>query len=58
MTTFTIFYGSEKPIKAVGKNQCRLPEFAEKHKGWHSYRKDRATLRALEALEKKRMFAG
>lgn len=54
MTTFTIYYGAAKPIKAVGKNQCHLLEFAEKYPGWHSYAKDRATLKALEGLKRKK----
>lgn len=53
MTTFTISCGAEKPIKAVGKNQCSLLAFAEKYRGWHSYKKDRATTRAVAGLEKK-----
>lgn len=50
MATFTIFYGAAKPIKAVGVNQCRVLEFAEKYKGWHTFKQDRATVRAVRAL--------
>ncbi len=53
MATFTIFYGSSTPMKAVGKNQVRLLQFAEKYRGWHSYKEDRATLKALMALKEK-----
>lgn len=54
MATFTIFYGAEKSIRVVGKNQCRLAEFAERNRGWHSYHtKCRSTRRAVVALEEK-----
>lgn len=53
MTMLTIYHGASKPIKAVGVNQCRLLAFAEKYKGWHSFAQDRATKRAVKALESK-----
>lgn len=53
MTTFTIYHGDNKPIKAAGKNQCHMLEFAEKYRGWHTYKKDRATLNALAGLKKR-----
>lgn len=53
MATFTIFYGAAKPIRAVGVNQCRLLGFAEKYKGWHTMASDRATRRAIRALQSK-----
>ena len=53
MTTFTIFYGAEKPIKAVGKNQCRILDFAERFRGWHYMRDDRGSVAAYRSLEKK-----
>lgn len=53
MTTLTIFYGKTTPIRAVGKNQCALLAFAERHKGWHTAKNDRATHRAIVALHRK-----
>lgn len=50
MNSLTIYYGNEKPIKAIGKNQVKILDFAYRYRGWHSYSKDRATLRALEGL--------
>jgi len=53
MTTLTIYHGAAKPIKAVGKNQCHMLEFAEKYRGWHTYKNDRPTLAALAGLKRK-----
>lgn len=53
MTTLTIYYGAEKPIKATGKHQVALLDFAYRYKGWHSYATDKTTLRAVDALVKK-----
>lgn len=53
MTTFTIFYGAEKPIKAVGKNQCRILDFAERYRCWHYMRDDRGSKVAYKALARK-----
>lgn len=53
MPKFTIYYGSAIPMKAVGKHQCRLLEFAEKYRGWHTYAQDRTTKRAVEDLHRK-----
>ena len=50
---FTYYYGAEKPIVAIGKNQCRLLSFAEKYRGWHTFKQDRATVRAINALQAK-----
>lgn len=36
----------------LGKNMKHALEFANKHKGWHSYAKDRATVQAIQRLEK------
>ena len=37
----------------IGHNMQRLLQFAESHPGWHDYsKKDRATVRALNSLEK------
>jgi hypothetical protein len=53
MNSLTIYHGSEKPIKAVGKNQAKMLDFAYRYQGWHSYSKDRPTLQALNGLLKK-----
>ena len=50
----TIYHGAKTPMKATGKHQCRLLEFAERFHGWHSYKTTcRATRRAIEALQRK-----
>jgi hypothetical protein len=52
--TYRIFHGAAKPIIARGKHQCRLLEFLEKNKGWHSInRRCKATIKAMVGLEKK-----
>ena len=51
--TVTLHYGGKSPIVAIGKNQVNLLDFAFRFKCWHTYKKDRATLRAINALEKK-----
>lgn len=53
MATLTIYYGKEKPLKAIGKHQVKLLDFAYRFQCWHSYSKDRTTLRAINALLKK-----
>ena len=53
MSTFTIYYGAAKPMVARGVNQCRLLQFAEKFRGWHTFRNDVATKRAVMALHAK-----
>lgn len=53
MNSLTIWHGREKPIKAIGKNQTKLLDFAFKYQGWHSFSDDRPTLRAVKALVKK-----
>ncbi len=49
----TIYTGTKNPMVARGKNQCHLLEFAHNHKGWHTFKQNRATKRAITALEKK-----
>lgn len=53
MATLTIWHGREKPMRAIGRNQCRLLQFAESYRGWHSAAKDRATQSAMRALSSK-----
>lgn len=53
MNSLTIWHGREKPIKAIGKNQAKLLDFAFKYQGWHSYSSDKPTLRAIEGLVKR-----
>lgn len=49
----TLHLGREKPLVAVGSNQCHLLEFAEKYRGWHSFKTDRATIAAVKGLERR-----
>lgn len=53
MTTMTIYYGKAEPIKAVGKHQCKLLDFAYTYRGWHTFAKDRNTLKAVEGLQRR-----
>ena len=53
MTTLTIYHGSVKPIKATGKHQVKLLDFAYRYKGWHTHSTDRNTMRAIQALNAK-----
>lgn len=53
MASLKIYYGAEKPYVAVGQHQVRLLDFAFNYRKWHSYAKDRATLRAVFGLEKR-----
>lgn len=53
MATMTIYYGKAAPIKAVGKNQCKLLDFVHTYKGWHTFNtKDKTTMRAVLGLQK------
>ena len=54
MSTFTIYYGSVNPLRAVGRHQCRLLAFAEKYPGWHTFAQDKTTKRAVEGLVRRR----
>lgn len=47
MTSLAIYHGAAKPIRVRGHHVCRLVEFAEKYRGWHTAAKDRTTRRAL-----------
>ena len=53
MNSLTIYHGTTKPIKAVGKHQAKLLDFAYRYQQWHTYSTDRNTLRALKALQSK-----
>lgn len=53
MTTFVIFYGAKEPLKAVGKHQARLLDFAFRYPGLHTYAPDRTTQRAVAGLERR-----
>lgn len=50
MNSMTIYYGSSKPIKVIGKNKVKMLDFAYKYKGWHSYASDKPTIQALNGL--------
>jgi hypothetical protein len=47
MNTFTLFYGADKPVIVRGKNAARLASFAERNRGWHTFKQDRATRNAI-----------
>lgn len=49
-----IYCGYKEPRIAVGANQCSLLEFAERYRGWHSYKHDRATISAIKGLVRRR----
>jgi hypothetical protein len=49
----TIWYGSQTPMVAIGKNQVQLLGFAEKYKGWHTFKQDKATRNAINTLKNK-----
>jgi hypothetical protein len=53
MNSLTIWYGKETPIRARGKHQCKTLEFAEKYRGWHTFKQDQPTKRAVYALQSK-----
>ncbi len=53
MATLTIWHGLSTPIKAVGRHQVKLLDFAHRYPTWHSYSTDRDTLRAVNSLVKK-----
>lgn len=53
MATFKVYHGTETPLVAVGKNQCRLLDFAASYPGWHSVADDKTTQRALNGLVKR-----
>jgi hypothetical protein len=36
----------------IGKNMKHALEFSQKHKGWHTFKNDRATKAAIEKLAK------
>jgi hypothetical protein len=50
MAKMTIWHGEATPLTAVGVNQCNLLRFLEKYQGWHDYAKDKATVRAVQGL--------
>ena len=47
----TIHHGSNKPFKAIDKNQCNLLDFAFKYPQWHTHSNDKSTLKAILALQ-------
>lgn len=53
MNSLTIYYGTTKPIKAIGKHQVKLLDFAYRYKGWHTFATDSNTMRAIQALNAK-----
>lgn len=53
MAKLAIYHGAARPMVAVGVHQCRLLSFVERYHGWHAIGFDRASLRAVKALERK-----
>lgn len=53
MNSLTIYHGTTTPIKAIGKHQVKLLDFAYRYPQWHTYSTDRNTLRALKSLQSK-----
>jgi len=53
MSSITIYHGTEKPFRAVGKHQCNLLEFAFNHQCWHTFSKDQTTKKAIDGLERR-----
>lgn len=51
--TLQIYCGYAVPYTAVGEHQCRLLGFAERYRGWHSFKNDRTTRRAIEGLARR-----
>lgn len=47
-----IYTGRDKPFAARGVNQINLLEFAYKYQTWHTYKQDKATVRAVDGLER------
>lgn len=52
MASLTIYYGAAKPIRATGAHCVRLLSFAEKFRGWHTFKQDRATRNAVNSLQR------
>ena len=53
INTLTIHHGTKTPFKARGEHQVALLEFAFKYQGWHSFKQDSATTKAVKSLEEK-----
>ena len=53
MEKLTIFNGTLKPFKAIGKHQVRMLSFAFKYPTWHYHNSSRDEKNALNALVKK-----
>ena len=51
--TLRIYTGRSQPFTARGCNQIRLLDFAYKYQSWHTYGTDKATMRAVEGLERR-----
>lgn len=52
----TIYNGTNKPFKAMGKHQCNLLDFAFKYPTWHSHDNKKSTLNAIKALTNKNVI--
>lgn len=51
--TLRIYTGRAEPFTARGANQINMLDFAYKYQSWHTYGRDKATMRALEGLERR-----
>ena len=53
----TIYHGTDKPFKAIGKHQCNLLDFAFKYPTWHYYNEScKATKKAIDKLVSKNVI--
>lgn len=50
---FTFYEGKEKPVVVYGKHCCRMAEFAEKYRAWHSFKNDKQTRMSVLSLQKR-----
>lgn len=51
-TSLKIYHGAAKPIAVRGVNVCHLLSFAHAYRGWHTFKADRATRRAIATLQR------
>ena len=52
MNSLTIYHGRANPIIVRGKHVCKLVLFAERYKGWHTFKQDQTTKRAAASAER------
>jgi hypothetical protein len=49
----TIYCGKEKPLTAIGKNQCDMLDFAYTYPTWHYHSENSADIKAVVGLVKR-----